>query len=466
MRVQRIDRGEVLKKPETTPEGYLRLDGKIARTGVQIYRRSDGTEYREYRPPDEVFSKKYLDGFAAIPLTDTHPARLLNDRTAVRAAVGAVASARKMDDTWVGASFTIWDKGAMDSVGGGRSQLSVGYSCEVQHAPGISPDGEHYDGVQKSLIPNHLALVDEARAGSGAAARLDDAGNVIDDAGVFGMPDGNRLSSKPEPMPTNEVMPKMPHKMKIDGLDVEVADTNAQAIIERAIAVAKKDGEDKTATEKARADAATAELATLKQAHTALQAKHDTLDAKEKGMAKCDECGGTGKVDGKKCEDCGGTGEIKMDDLRDFDKRTASRARSNAHAIATGAASRAALLAQAAPHLSSKENLDGKTNTEIKRMVLAKLGVKLEGKADEIDRAGDAYAIARFDSEMAQIAAKKVDPISRVRLVRGDDGAGENPPARDVDPAADDKNKFDGGNQVQYHNEVYRSRYIKNQNGK
>ena len=191
----------------------------------------------------------------------------------------------------------------------------------------------------------------------------------------------------------------MAYKMKLDGFEIEVADANTASIIERTVSNAKKDAED-------RATASAKEVADSKAALTALQAKHDAFEEKAKGGAKCDECGGSGKVDGEECENCEGEG--KMDALAPFEKRVASRQRSDARAAQKAGAARAALLVQVAPHLSANEKLDKKSDVEIKRTVLGKFGVKLDGK-------DDVYVTARFDAEMEIRKAGKPKPIENVR---------------------------------------------------
>lgn len=265
----RLDFSETLRKPVVTPEGYLRLDGKIARTGIQIYRDSDGREVREYRPAKEVFDQHYLDSFVALPLTEQHPSRLLDQQTARTHAVGAVSMARKLDDKWVGATMAVWDKKTIESVKAGRSQLSVGYSCEVFDESG-EHEGERYDKVQRNIVANHLAIVDAARAGSEACLKLDATGNGVID---FASP------AEPVVASLKKELSPMPHKMKLDGFEIEVADANVQAIIERAIETARKDGISKATELQSKFDAS-------EKKTTELQGKVDVLEAKVKEDAE------------------------------------------------------------------------------------------------------------------------------------------------------------------------------------
>jgi len=45
---------------ETTDEGYLRVWCRAARSGTQLYRKPDGSQIREYRPPEEVSKPESL----------------------------------------------------------------------------------------------------------------------------------------------------------------------------------------------------------------------------------------------------------------------------------------------------------------------------------------------------------------------------------------------------------------------
>lgn len=204
----------------------------------------------------------------------------------------------------------------------------------------------------------------------------------------------------------------MPIKFKVDGFEIEVADVNAQSIVERAISGARKDADDKLAVEKSRADQASKDLDAAKAKTTELQAKCDTLEAAAKVDVKCDECDGSGKVGEKACMDCDGKGQMKEDSLLDFDRRKASRARSDAAAASKAGSIRAKLLLQAAEHLSANEKLDGKTDVDIKKLILSKVDKDLK-----LDGRDDVYVSHRFDFEMEQYSKKKGRPIDRVRLV-------------------------------------------------
>src|SRR5690606_25874157 len=64
-----------------------------------------------------------------------------------------------------------------------RREVSCGYRCLVDETPGVTPEGERYDRVQRRIRYNHVAIVPEGRAGEAVALRMDAAGNTIPPGG-------------------------------------------------------------------------------------------------------------------------------------------------------------------------------------------------------------------------------------------------------------------------------------------
>lgn len=205
-RVRRWDRGE-LKKPEKTSGGMVRCEGFLTRTGVFVYKTSDGGEVREYRPPEEVFHPEALASFNMVPLTNLHPASGMVDADNARAvAVGAVGEPVQ-DGQFVRAPLMVMDAKAIADMYKGRAELSCGYTCELEWKTGFV-NGERYDAIQRNIRGNHVALVDRGRAGKDARVRLDG---------------GDAIQGDPPP----EVTMK---KVKLDGQEIEVSDDAAAAI--------------------------------------------------------------------------------------------------------------------------------------------------------------------------------------------------------------------------------------------
>lgn len=159
-------------KRTITPEGYLTAPAKISRTGIQVYTARelglDGGDnpVRLYRPPSEVFSRDSLASFEGRPITNDHPPDDVSAATWSGVAVGDFHDVARADDTHVGARLIVRDLNAVQDVQAGKSELSCGYSFALDMTPGTTPEGEAYDGIQRDIIGNHLAIVRAGRAGS------------------------------------------------------------------------------------------------------------------------------------------------------------------------------------------------------------------------------------------------------------------------------------------------------------
>jgi hypothetical protein len=243
--------------------GFLRVDGRIARANVvQEYRKADGTVSRELRIPEEVFAADSLASMAQLPVTNRHPPGMLNAKNARKYTVGSVGENVRQDGDYVAATMMITDEDAIDAAEHGRSQLSVGYTCELEPFDAASQDHAalaakygKFDSIMRNIRGNHVALVDVARAGPGASLRLD-----ANDAMTLNY---QSMANEEQKM----------HRFLMDGLTIEVADANAQAIIEKAIS-AQKD----------RADAAEKREAEKDKRITELTAKVDMLGAEAKDL--------------------------------------------------------------------------------------------------------------------------------------------------------------------------------------
>jgi len=208
-----------LQKSKITEQGYLVADGIIARTGIQEYY---GYEFgldglkpndiiRLYRPPSEVFAPDSLASFENAPITIGHPDVNVTVDNWKEIAKGELTNVRKQNDSHVCGKLTVKDGTAISAIQNGKKQLSNGYSFTLDMTPGVI-NGQAYDGIQRNIRGNHLALVDRARCGSACS--------IID--------------NNPEPITKGE--PNMAditlRKMVVDGIPVEVSDA-AAAVIEK-----------------------------------------------------------------------------------------------------------------------------------------------------------------------------------------------------------------------------------------
>lgn len=161
---------------EFTDEGFLRVPGKVARTGIQQYLACelglDGDPNRiinVYRPEEEVFSDDSLASFDGVDITLQHPDTLVDSNNYSRVSKGVVrGSGTRTDDNFVQCNLLIKAKDTVDAVLSGTCELSAGYTATYDDTPGTAPDGTPYQFKQTNIRINHVAVVDRARAGSNA----------------------------------------------------------------------------------------------------------------------------------------------------------------------------------------------------------------------------------------------------------------------------------------------------------
>lgn len=165
-------------KINRTPEGFLDVEAACARTGIQIY--SDaGNTIREYRSPEEVFSKDSMDSHKLSPVTFHHPKVMVTDKNFKDHFVGITGENPKSEGKFLLNRFRIMDGPTIDEVLKRRDQgksieVSMGYACDVIPQEGKDPDtGEIFDAIQTGIRINHAALVDFGRGGPDVKLRLD-----------------------------------------------------------------------------------------------------------------------------------------------------------------------------------------------------------------------------------------------------------------------------------------------------
>lgn len=172
MGVLRYDKASPLSKPVRLPNGFVRAEGYLTRTGIFVYRDAKGNTVRELRTPDEVLHPEALASFALVPVTNDHPPELLTADNAKQYTVGSVSESVVADGDKVRAALMITDAEAIEALDTGRSELSCGYTADVVTESGVW-EGQPYDAVQRNIRGNHVALVDAGRAGPTCSIRMD-----------------------------------------------------------------------------------------------------------------------------------------------------------------------------------------------------------------------------------------------------------------------------------------------------
>lgn len=152
-----------------TPEGYLRDKPVVTTCGIFEYQNDDGTIHRELRLPEDVFSPESLKTYKGKPIIFTHEAGEINKDNVHQETIGTILSDGIRDGENVRADIVIHDS---DQLKRGLRELSLGYDCDLEEKPG-KWNGQPYDAIQHNIRINHLALVEEARAGHNARLNLD-----------------------------------------------------------------------------------------------------------------------------------------------------------------------------------------------------------------------------------------------------------------------------------------------------
>ena len=121
--------------------------------------------YRGYRPASELSKPETIESVNGIPIQLAHHMDYA-DNPAKNTRVGSTGTDGAFHDPFLTNSLHIQDKNAIDRINdGSMRELSLAYRYKPVFTPGETPDGEKYDFVMTDISANHLALVDEGRAG-------------------------------------------------------------------------------------------------------------------------------------------------------------------------------------------------------------------------------------------------------------------------------------------------------------
>ena len=245
--------GYRITQREYTDEGFLKVPGRVARSGIQEYlARELGLDgdpnriVRVYRPPEEVFAPDSLNTYDASDITNDHPKELVTAVTYKGVAVGVVRGPGRQDGDFVAADLIVKDQKTISDINAGKCEISAGYTAIYDESPGSTGDGQPYDYIQREIRINHVAIVDRARAG--ASARIFDhnpGGNTMP---VLITTDSGRSVDVADPANAQVVADAFDRLMK--------RATDAEARADKAQATADKAAEDLAEARKASSDEA------------------------------------------------------------------------------------------------------------------------------------------------------------------------------------------------------------------
>lgn len=118
--------------------------------------------YHLFRDPEEL--RKAADTFNNLPLLSKH-VPVTSAKPPKELIVGSTGTDASYDDPYLRNSLVVWDDESILGIDTNQQrQLSSAYSYEADMTPGTFA-GVKYDGIMRNIKGNHVALVEEGRAG-------------------------------------------------------------------------------------------------------------------------------------------------------------------------------------------------------------------------------------------------------------------------------------------------------------
>ena len=175
-----LDKLEIIDQ-ETTPEGFLRVKARISRTGIQEYLLSElspkdtpghlstlpgDSIVRLNRTATDVFHSESLATISGAPVTDGHPPCFVHDENRALYSRGSAVGTPTVDGDFVVAELLIKDSALIDKIKSGVKQISLGYDLSVDWTQGLDDRYGVFDGFQRDIRVNHVAVLQQGRGGS------------------------------------------------------------------------------------------------------------------------------------------------------------------------------------------------------------------------------------------------------------------------------------------------------------
>lgn len=169
-----------IKQVTTDPQtGFMHVTNvPIARVGVFPYMKADRSIEMEAKLPTELLSDSTVNSANNRPVTNDHHG-LVTKGNATQLAKGFTADNAHVDGNTLRVDMTIMDGKLIDAINNGKQELSIGFQTNIDQTPG-EYNGVAYDSVQKDIQINHVAVVNQGRAGH-KVRLLGDSAEMIDD---------------------------------------------------------------------------------------------------------------------------------------------------------------------------------------------------------------------------------------------------------------------------------------------
>lgn len=172
--VQRYEEAEILDYTEDEDDGFLTVELAATRAGVMPYfDNQTGEVVMELKPEDEIFSDITMNSIKGVPITDRHPPVMLNTKNWKDFTKGTTHLNPRKDGNLLVIDETLFDDELIAYVKSGKKeQVSIGFRAELEEKSGTY-DGKEYDRIQRNIRINHVAHVEQGRAGEKVKARID-----------------------------------------------------------------------------------------------------------------------------------------------------------------------------------------------------------------------------------------------------------------------------------------------------
>lgn len=208
----RYDTAPINRITQDAQTGFVHITNvPIACVGVFPYIKADNSVEMEAKLPTELLSEGTVSSANSKPITDNHPDELVTQVNARNYMKGFTATNAHVENDKLKVDMTITDKSLIDEINKGKQELSIGFETEVVPKKG-EYKGVAYDSVQRNIRINHVAVVEQGRAGHSVRLLGDSAEMIEQDA----QKKGKRMDTT---------------KVRLDGADVTVATADADKII-------------------------------------------------------------------------------------------------------------------------------------------------------------------------------------------------------------------------------------------
>ena len=191
---------DVDKKGIVVEDGILKAPVSAAAAMVQEYT-IDGKKVRVLKDPKEL--QAAADHARMLPITNDHPPqRIVTDQKEIKGWTDRIVYDEKAEK--LRTTIEVTDKDTIEDIQNGKTDVSIGFMCDLDYCKGKFGEDE-YDAVQRNLVLNHLAIVDQGRCPTGKCGIAQDAKektvakdggkllteqDLIDDAVTKGCPGG------------------------------------------------------------------------------------------------------------------------------------------------------------------------------------------------------------------------------------------------------------------------------------